>query len=186
MPRLLLPLAFALALAGCENYDIEPTEPLQPPQGLAQPQTTFLDLGRRYLSLGDTEQAKRAFLRSLRTEGITAEALNGLGVAFERQGLLNEALRYFERARAVEPDSVLVHNNIGTALYGLGRYEEARQSFRTAYALSSGTSTVAEQNLALAERALIEAQAEDLPTAENPAALQREGLGEYKIQKALP
>lgn len=183
---LALTLGTALSgLAACGLVPQNPLDALPPAEAMAEtlPESTasWMDLGLRLLEANQPVQAERAFIRSLRVEGMTAAALTGAGVAAQRQGLLTEAIRYYERAKELEPDSVAVHNNLGAALFGLGELYPARQAFKTAFALSSGTSTEAEQNLGMADLAIARAEAANPPPAENPQKLQRTGSAEYKL-----
>ncbi len=169
-------------LAGCKLIpDPDPLSKLEAPPRLPAPSTSYLDLGRQYLRAGQIDQAKNAFIRSMRVEGLTAAALTGAGLAAERQGLLTEARRFFERAKSRAPSSVLAHNNLGAVLYRMGEYHAAKQAFQAAFALSSGTNRVATHNLALSELAIKQRLRENQPELPNPLPLQREGSGEYRI-----
>lgn len=171
-----------LVLAGCSLTPAAgPLTKLDAAPRLPEPRTTYLDLGRQYLQAGEIDQAKRAFVRSIRVEGITAPALTGAGIAAEKQGLLTEARRFFERARLKAPSSVVAHNNLGAVLYRMGAYHEAKQAFQAAFALSSGSNRVATHNLALSELAIQKKRNENLPALPNPLPVQREGSGEYKL-----
>lgn len=179
-----------LALAGCATLPPEmtaappepegPTAELTPSEALPQPTGSWIDLGRRLLAANQPMQAEHAFIRSMRVEGMTATALTGAGIAAQRQGLLTEAVRYFERAKELDPASVAAHNNLGAALYGLGEIHAARQAFRTAFALSSGTSREAAQNLGMADLAVAQAEADAEPAAD-ARNLQRTGSAQYKL-----
>ncbi len=172
-------------LAGCELIAPGPLDALPSaevlPEALPEQATSWMDVGLRLLDSNQPVEAENAFVRSLRVEGMTAAALTGAGVAAQRQGLLTEAVRYYERAKELEPDSVAAHNNLGAALYGLGELYPARQAFKTAFALSSGASAEAAQNLDMAELAIARAEAANPPLAENPQKLQRTGVAQYKL-----
>lgn len=171
----------ACALTGCQFGKTKPLEEVQAPTALPEPETTYLALGRQMLKIGDLDRAKDAFIRSLRTEGRTADALSGAGVAAEKQGLLREAKTYFELAVDVVPTSVVAHNNLGAVLYRLGEYHAAKQAFLAAFALSSGSNKVANRNLGITELAIRREEQRLVPITENPRALQRLGSGEYKL-----
>ncbi|MEM9061297.1 MAG: tetratricopeptide repeat protein [Pseudomonadota bacterium] len=188
LPRLVsrtAPMIVALALvSGCQvKY---PTATLPPADALPEPTTTYLDLGRTLLRQNRIDLARDAFIRSLRTEGSTAAALTGAGIAAERQGLLSEAQRFFERAKALAPGSVLAHNNLGAVHYRLGEYHAARRAFRTAFALSSGTNQVAAKNLTMSELAIARASEGADVTIRNPVQIQRLGSGHYSLQPDEP
>jgi Tfp pilus assembly protein PilF len=173
-----------VALAGCELLPKDPVSELPPATPLPEPSGSWFDLGRTLLARGDPFQAEEAFIRSLRVEGMSPATLTGAGVAAERQGLLTKAQRYFERAKELDPTSVAAHNNLGAVLYGLGELEAAGHAFTTAFALSSGSSDEAAQNLAMTELAIAEARAGNQPLLENPRKLQRTGSAEYRLYAA--
>lgn len=155
-----------------------------PPPELAKPKTSYIDLGRGYLHVGELRLAKMAFIRSIRVEGVSAAALTGAGIAAEKQGLLTEARRHFERALALSPSSEIAHNNLGAVQYRLQDFVGAQRSFQTAFAISSGTNKVAAHNLGLVELALRRNAELEIPLVENPLALQREGTSEYRLLEA--
>ena len=169
-----------LSLAACAPV-AAPLDELPPAEPLPDAAGSWLELGRRLLASGQPVQAENAFIRSLQVEGMSAAALTGAGVAAQRQGLLTEAVRYFERAKEIDPGSVAAHNNLGAALYGLGDIRAAHHAFRTAFALSSGGSPEAERNLGMAELAIARAEAENADAQETPEKLRRTGSAQYKL-----
>jgi len=128
------------------------------PAGQTRP---YLALGKRMLAAREPSLATKAFFASMNAEGISAEAMTGLGIAAQQQGLLTSARRYFEQARELAPDSVFAHNNLGVVLYKLKEYYPARNAFRRAFALSSGKSEMAEHNLNRVEATI--ARLEEVP-----------------------
>jgi Flp pilus assembly protein TadD len=112
---------------------------------------SFLSLGNRMLAAHEPDLAMKAFLSSMNAEGISFEAMTGAGIAAKQMGQLKTARRYFEQASKLAPDSVLAHNNLGVVLYIMKEYYPARNEFRSAFALSSGRSEIAERNLNRAE-----------------------------------
>jgi len=135
--------ACAKPIDAAESESAVMTEPPQP--------ASFLSIGNRMLAANEPDLAMKAFLGSMSVEGITVEALTGAGVAAKQQGLLKSARRYFEQASKLAPGSVLAHNNLGVVLYIMKEYYPARNEFRSAFALSSGRSEIAERNLNRAE-----------------------------------
>lgn len=143
---------------------------------------TWLSLGSRMLAAGEYDLAQQAFERSLLDDGVSAQAMSGAGIAASRQGLYTMAIRYFERARDLAPDSVIANNNLGVVLLRLGEYYPARQAFQAAFALSDGRNDLAMRNLRLAELAIAEIEAEQ--NYVDPAVnyrLQRLGTHEFEL-----
>ncbi len=177
---------FALVLvlgltAGCTAVELQNSTKPEPVAQLPRSEGTYLNMGRHLLRSNQPDLARDAFIRSIRTEGLSAEALTGAGLASERQGLMHDALRYFQHAANIAPSSVLAQNNLGAALYRLERFYEAKQAFQAAFALSSGKNRVAEHNLGLADLAIRREQNEGLALAPNPLPVVRLGSGEYTL-----
>ena len=166
---------------GCAELQREIAVRFPPPVPQPEPGSTHLEQGRALLAMGDYAGASRAFNRSLAADGTSATALSGLGVAAEKRGLLAEAQRFFEAAVAEAPNSMVAHNNLGTVYYRQGNYEAARQAFETAFALSSGTSEIAQHNMGLTELAMARRAADNPGDVQNPHRLQRLGSGEYRL-----
>lgn len=174
-------IVLALALSACQFGNPDPLAELEPAAKLPPTKGTYLNMGRQLLASNQPDLAQDAFIRSLRTEGVTAAALTGAGLASERQGLMHDARRYFEHAVLLAPNSVVAQNNLGAVLYRIGDYHSARRAFQAAFALSSGTSRIAEQNLGMTDMALARAEGLEMPMDPNPVPLQRLGTGEYII-----
>ena len=182
----LLALALLLAAGACEFLPPGPLDGLEAPAPLPQPETTWLDLGRRLLGADQPAEAGQAFLRSLREEGVTAAALTGAGVAAERQGMLAEARRRFEAARLRAPGSATAHLNLGAVLFRMGELHAARRAFQAALALSHGTDAYAARNLAMSEAAIARAEsaARGSPAAEDALRIERIGPARFRLIEA--
>lgn len=138
--------AVTLVAGACSAQD--PTAALEaPPQVRSGPDQTYLSLGRQLLATNEPALAMKAFNASMSADGITAEAMTGAGIAAQRQGLLNAARRYFERARDLSPRLPVVHNNLGVVLFDLKEYHAARAAFETALELSGGEDESVRENL---------------------------------------
>ncbi len=59
-----------------------------------------------------------------------------LGVAYYKQGLLNEAVLEYKTALMLKPDYAIAHNNLGNAYYAQGRTNEAVQEYKAALRLN--------------------------------------------------
>ncbi|MEM1299842.1 MAG: tetratricopeptide repeat protein [Pseudomonadota bacterium] len=175
-----------MTLSACEALPEAPIVrlPKADPLPQARGEGTYLNMGRQLLRSNQPNLAHDAFIRSIRVEGLSAGALNGAGLASEKLGLLHEAKRYFERAATLDPNSVTAQNNLGVVLYRLGEYHSAKRAFIAAFKLSSGTNTVAEQNIGLVDLAILREEQDGFAEAPNPVPLQRRGTGEYILGTA--
>ena len=90
--------------------------------------------GKTLLASGDAPGAVAAFRAALADEPQSIDALNGLGVAFDRLGRYDIARGYYDLALAVAPDSPLVLNNLGYSLYLQGEDAAAIPFLRRALA----------------------------------------------------
>ncbi|MEL6218946.1 MAG: tetratricopeptide repeat protein [Pseudomonadota bacterium] len=172
--------AVCIALTACA-----PTGPfIEEAVERSEAQQAF-DEGQTHLRLGEYDLAYSAFITALRTGDKPAQALTGAGLALEAQGLLSRARDHFRQAAALAPGSDMAHNNLGVVLYRLGEYEAARQSFRVAFAVSSGRSTIAQANLRAAEQALAAANAPSEPV-QTGLTVQRLGSSEYRLVDIAP
>lgn len=140
-------LLIAALLGACEQQTGGLSELEKPVTVSTRKGETYLELGARLLYAREPELAQKAFTASLSHEGVSVQALTGMAIAVQQQGLLTESRRYLERARDLAPDSVTTNNNLGVVLFALKEYHAARNAFRVAYALSSGTNELAERNL---------------------------------------
>jgi Flp pilus assembly protein TadD len=149
-----------------------------------RPSGTYLSLGKRLLAHREPDLAIRAFLISLNNEGLSAQAMTGAGIAYQQQGLLTVARSYLEQARQLAPNSVVVHNNLGVVLYQLKEYYPARDEFRSAFAISNGTSEMAERNLNRVEATI--AASEMVPETDQAISHEviRLGGGEFRLVKS--
>lgn len=147
-------VASGLLCGACTAADgmaaFEPPEPLPEPS----PTESQLSLGNRLLAAREPALAMKAYSASLGTEGFTAEALTGAGIAARQQGMLGAARRYFEYARDLAPDSAIAHNNLGVVLLALKEYDAAHAAFRAAMSLSGGENERIRRNLERAETML--------------------------------
>jgi len=75
-----------------------------------------------------------------------AFAINGLGMAYERQGQKDKAMEKFFEAIRIYPELVVANNNLGEILSRQGRHKEAIYYFQQAVK-HRPTSAVAHQNL---------------------------------------
>ena len=168
-------LLAATALAACAAQD-RPAEPQQ----TAAP-GAYLVHGKRLLAINEPEAAFDAFMASIRVDGVSAEALVGAGIAAQKQGLLTASRRYLEQAARIDPASVAAHNDLGVVLFLLKEYYPARDAFRVAFALSSGTSEIAERNLNRADAVVAEIEQAGQEDPEISHRVVRLGTSAFRI-----
>ena len=89
----------------------------------------------------------------LRRDGNHATALQLLGVIRAQEGQLERAVELLQRAVATAPGAAEAHNNLGMALHGLKRDDDAVACYRTALALKPRYA-IAHNNLGIALAAL--------------------------------
>ncbi|MEM6496198.1 MAG: tetratricopeptide repeat protein [Pseudomonadota bacterium] len=140
-----------------------------------------LEQGHKDLKQADYASAKFHFLSVINQNGPQDEALVGLGMIEEAQNHLFEAERFFRKAIAISDTSVSAYNNLGVVLFRQESYHEAREAFRLAFALSSGTNDTAVHNLNLADLAVAQADHEQFGTPIEHQLL-RTGSNEYLLQ----
>lgn len=141
-------------------------------------------LGAVYRSLGDAEEALKAFEKAVSLDPEDSEALYGLGVELRRCEPAR-AEELFRRSLSVDPESASAHRELGFVLWKRGRLEEAEREVRRSLELdySNPWAHVYLGNLLLIRGALDEAEAA-LKTATLiwPASTVARGhLGEVKF-----
>ena len=77
--------------------------------------------GKALLAGDDAVGAVAAFRAALGDDPQSIDALNGLGIAFDRLGRYDIARGYYDMALALAPESPLVLNNLGYSLYLQGQ-----------------------------------------------------------------
>ena len=138
-----------------------------------------LTVGHRLMAAGEYELALKAYYLAASEQGATVDVLSAIGSANLRLGRLGQAETRLREAIKADETFVPAWNNLGVVLMEQGKAAEAREVFRTAFALDSGRSDEIRENL----RAAI-AQSENLTYAEPevPAySLVRRGEGEYLL-----
>jgi hypothetical protein len=79
------------------------TAPRDPKARRAQARKLLRD-GAGYLAEGSFEQARRRFLQAIEADPTVPEAYNGVGVTWRMRNDLGEALAWYKKALAVDPD----------------------------------------------------------------------------------
>lgn len=106
-------------------------------------QTVALD----YALLNDYEDADHWMTRVIAEEQQSFEAWYELGRIRYSRSRVTDALQCFQRALAIEPRSVKAENNLGLALEGLNRVDEAITAYRQAIDWQKDAPTPSEQPL---------------------------------------
>ena len=147
-------LAALLILQACQtSATLTPVEGgTYPPSGgpVLRNAVDGLVVGHRLMAAGEYELALDAYSRAILEQGMTVDVLSALGSANLKLGRLGQAEDLLRRAVKRDERFVPAWNNLGVVLMERGKTAEARQVFRTAYALDSGESDSIRDNLRLA------------------------------------
>lgn len=168
-----------LALAACSQGH-SPDNPYAPGVKKNGEAVDGLVVGNRLIAAGEYDLAIDAFSRAALTHGMTAEVLNGLGIANLGLGRLNQAEELLRQALELDEKSPEVWNNLGVILIEKGKNAEAEQYFRRAFALDNGESDSIRDNLRLA---LAKSEDPDYDAGnEQDYKLVRRGSGDFLIR----
>lgn len=138
-----------------------------------------LTVGHRLMDAGEFELALKAYTRAATQVGLNMDVLSAIGSANLRLGRLGQAERVLRAALDKDETFVPALNNLGVVLNGRGKFGEAREMFRVAYALDNGNSDEIRDNLRLLDTK-IENIAVDQPDL-NDFRLVRRGNGQYLL-----
>lgn len=103
---------------------------------LTQPDGDAYTTGKRLLAGDDIAGALAAFERALAETPGSPDALNGIGVSYDRLGRPDLARTFYEAGLAADPTSPSLLNNLGYSLYLQGNYGAAVVPLRAAAASS--------------------------------------------------
>jgi len=139
-------LTAACASGGFERSEDNPFAP-----GVAgESDTDGMVVGHRLMAAGEYELALRAFGRAAVEQGYNADNLTAIGSANLQLGRLNQAERWLRRATDEAPEFPAAWNNLGVLLMEQGKYAEASEAFRRAFATDDGNSDEIRENLRVA------------------------------------
>lgn len=82
-------------------------------------------LGRLYLSAGQSDDAISTFDSIIKRQKDDVKALNGLGVSYDLKGQHTRAQEYYHKALVINDDNDQVKSNLGLSLAFEGRYDDA-------------------------------------------------------------
>jgi len=139
-----------------------------------------LIVGHRLMAAGEYELALKAYYRSAGKQGMNADIYSALGSANLKLGRLGQSEKLLRQAVKADAEFAPAWNNLGVVLMERGKVAEARQVFRTAYALDSGESDSIRDNLRLAI-AKSEDSAYIEPDTNEEFSLVRRGNGDYLL-----
>lgn len=98
-------------------------------------------LGALYLRTGRTDDAERAFERTLAIHRDDVPALTGLGDVYSKQQRLADAEQRYRHAIGLQPGNWRTSNALGNFLFRTGRYEEAAAAYGDVVALDTANGT---------------------------------------------
>lgn len=91
--------------------------------------------GIAYRNLKDSQRAMADFRQALMMDIHYRDAYNNLGLVLSDESAFEEAIRCFDRAIDLDPDYWYAYNHRATALWALGRQDEARRDYDTVRSL---------------------------------------------------
>jgi len=94
-----------------------------------------IELGMGYLGQKDREAARFHFIKALKIDKNSAEAISGMGLVSQYDGEPELAEKYFQRALKLKDNFAQGYNNYGSFLYGKNRFDEAYDNFTKAAAV---------------------------------------------------
>jgi tetratricopeptide (TPR) repeat protein len=105
------------------------------------PAMAYNNYGYALTHLGQYKKAEKAIDEALKREAPqeNAATLDSKGFVFYKQGKYEEALKWYDKALAVNPDLSEVHLHKGESLEALGRLKEALEAYQTYIHLSEST-----------------------------------------------
>ncbi|MEM7543920.1 MAG: tetratricopeptide repeat protein [Pseudomonadota bacterium] len=145
-----------------------------------------LVVGIRLLAAKQPALALDAFNRSVTEDGVSVDALSGIGVSYMRLGQRRQARQFMETAVKVDPNSAIARNNFGVLLYDEGEYDAALVQLQRAYALTGGANSSIATNIGFAEFAISQAQDADLVIDESEFDVIQYGKGVYRLEPREP
>lgn len=175
---LLLALTLLVACDETGGFAASGGSPFAPGVDPAGVSVDGLIVGHRLMAAGEYELALEEYYRAAYERGVDVDILSAVGSANLQLGRLGQAEKLLRDAIKLDDTFAPAWNNLGVVLMERGRYAEAANVFRTAFALDSGESAEIRDNLTLA-----------LAKIENPSysiddtnfALVRRGQGDYEL-----
>src|SRR5215472_13039093 len=89
--------------------------------------------GIALLFIQHNKDAQKCFEQALRTDKNSAEALNNLGFVAQMEKRYNKAIKLYQKAMDIRPQSPTFHYNMGAAYFAKHEFEKAVQEYQTAF-----------------------------------------------------
>ncbi len=105
---------------------------------LEEKKRASLQKGKDELDRGEHDEARSTFNALTKEFEGDGELASTVGDVFLQAGLFEDALRHFEHASGVMPESAAVYNRIGISFRKLGRHNKSRENFEKALTLEPG------------------------------------------------
>ncbi|NRB00297.1 MAG: tetratricopeptide repeat protein [Rhodobacteraceae bacterium] len=168
-------------LAACDpagGRGVSSDSPFAPgvdPDGVA---VDGLTVGHRLMAAGEYDLALEEYYRAAAEQGINVDVLSAVGSANLQLGRLGQAENILREAIELDDTFAPAWNNLGVVLMERGKYAEASNVFRTAFALDSGESAEIRDNLSLA---LEKVEDPGYVIDDSEFALVRRGKGDFEL-----
>jgi tetratricopeptide (TPR) repeat protein len=91
--------------------------------------------GIALLFITRSKEAQKCFQQAYKLDKNSAEALNNLGFIEQIKKNYGKAIKYYNKALLVRPNSATFHYNLGAAYFARHDFNKAAQEYRTAYQL---------------------------------------------------
>lgn len=88
---------------------------------------SYYDRGKAYLAAGDYGAALDAFRMDISKNGPNVNALNGLGITYDKLARYDLSEKYYEQAYELQPESPITLSNLAYSQYKQGEYNNAVQ-----------------------------------------------------------
>ncbi len=91
--------------------------------------------GIALLFLQHNKEAEKCFQQALKLDKNSAEGMNNLGFIAQMEKRYNKAIKYYNKALVIRPNSPTFHYNLGAAYFSKHDFAKASQEYHTAYQL---------------------------------------------------
>lgn len=181
---LIVPLALAF-LTSCAPPFTPPDfdTPYAPGLKRGEPLVDPFTVGNRLIDAGEYELAFQSYERSVLDKGLTPGVLAAMASAQLGMGRLNQAEKLLRRALKQDKRWPELWNNLGVVLTEQGKFGEAAETFKLAYALDKGESNTIRDNLKHVLLELDKAHTTDLES-DYEYELEQINRGLYRLTEA--